>query len=465
VRTSPCLRAGAWRETLMRRPKSLYMKRILLVDDDPTITRIYQVGLSRRGFHVESAPDGLEAIKAIRANIPDAVVLDLMMPRLSGIEVLRLIRQEPKWASLPVVVLSNAYVDQATREAATLGAQKGLLKMGCTPALLEKVLHEVLGGKPSKTDNSRLLVALEEAMPERPTTTPIPVETAPQGTQETSPEPASAPLPAPDPDNLERARAEFLDNAERTCADLRGLFEAVQRAPNDQAREMRLHDLYRKVHFVTAGAGIAGCRQVGQMAAAFEALLFGMLNRPGRVDPSLEHTAELIVDFFKVLFQQAGSIAAAAEVGAGATALVVDDDRLSARLAVAALRTANLHSRSVSGATDALELLERHHYDLILLDVEMPNMDGFELCRRIRQLPDYKHVPVIFVTLHSGFDSLIRSMGSGGDDLIAKPYAPMELAAKAVMHLLKREQVSSVRNAPSSPRPRAGLIANQSVLQ
>src|SRR2546426_12628259 len=100
------------------------MKRILLVDDDPLVLRIYEQSLSRCGFKVKTAEDGLAAIKALNASIPDLMVLDLMMPKLSGVEVLRLVRSEPKLTKLPVVVLSNAYMDSAAQEAAALGAQK-----------------------------------------------------------------------------------------------------------------------------------------------------------------------------------------------------------------------------------------------------------------------------------------------------------------------------------------------------
>ncbi|MGH7968485.1 MAG: response regulator [Limisphaerales bacterium] len=431
------------------------MKRVLLVDDDPVITRIYQVGLSRRGFQVDSARDGLEAIKALRVSIPDIVVLDLMMPRLSGVEALRLIRKEPRWAALPVVVLSNAYVDQATREAAALGAQKGLLKMGCTPLLLEKVLYEVLEGKPSDTDSSKLLVAMNDEPPRSSAPAPAPVtaQPLPQGTSTPgSPTPARDTEMGTDPDLVEKARREFLANADRTCADLRRLFEALRRAPTEQARAVCLQDFYRKVHFITAGSGLAGCAKVGQMAAAFEALLFGMLNKPARSNPSLELTARTIVDFFPELFRTAAT--GESDVSAGVEVLVVEDDVVCARMAVAALAAAKLHARSVTRPSEALQLLQQYRYDLVLLDVELPEMNGFGLCERLRQLPGHSETPVIFVTLHSGFETCVNTVRSGGNDLIAKPIVPMELAAKAVMHLLKRQ--------PSQAGTRAGTSSTVS---
>ncbi|HWQ91425.1 MAG TPA: response regulator, partial [Clostridia bacterium] len=87
----------------------------------------------------------------------------------------------------------------------------------------------------------------------------------------------------------------------------------------------------------------------------------------------------------------------------------------------------------------ALELLQRSTFDMVLLDIEMPNMNGLELCRRLRSLPAYTHTPVIFVTGHSDFETRAKSIVSGGDDLISQPVFPMELTVKAVMHLLKKQ--------------------------
>jgi len=65
-------------------------------------------------------------------------------------------------------------------------------------------------------------------------------------------------------------------------------------------------------------------------------------------------------------------------------------------------------------------------------------MDGIELCKRLRALPGYEKIPVIYVTLHSDFETRARTVLSGGNDLIAKPILPAELAVKVVMHLLKK---------------------------
>ena len=67
----------------------------------------------------------------------------------------------------------------------------------------------------------------------------------------------------------------------------------------------------------------------------------------------------------------------------------------------------------------------------------MPGMNGFELCTKLRNLPAHKTTPVVFVTSLNDFDSRASSMMSGGNDFIGKPFLFMELAVKALVHLLR----------------------------
>src|SRR5215472_7440927 len=104
------------------------MKRVLMVDDDPVLLRMYQQGLRKHDLLVETAADGLSAVNSLRSSRPDLAVIDLMMPRLSGVDVLRFIRSNKELAELPVVVLCNSYMNELGQEAISLGSQRVLLK-------------------------------------------------------------------------------------------------------------------------------------------------------------------------------------------------------------------------------------------------------------------------------------------------------------------------------------------------
>jgi len=83
----------------------------------------------------------------------------------------------------------------------------------------------------------------------------------------------------------------------------------------------------------------------------------------------------------------------------------------------------------------ALALLMGMEFDLIFLDIDMPGMTGFELCKQIRAVPHYKETAVVFVSSLTDFQSKAQSTLSGGNDLIAKPFHFLELGVKALIHL------------------------------
>jgi CheY-like chemotaxis protein len=109
---------------------------------------------------------------------------------------------------------------------------------------------------------------------------------------------------------------------------------------------------------------------------------------------------------------------------------------------------------STQDANAALELLKQNNYDLVLLDINMPGLTGFELCEKLRALPQHAKTPVIFVTAFNNFENRKQSVLSGGGDLIAKPVAPLELALKVTIHLLKAPPKPVLAPAPTP----AGLV-------
>jgi CheY-like chemotaxis protein len=85
--------------------------------------------------------------------------------------------------------------------------------------------------------------------------------------------------------------------------------------------------------------------------------------------------------------------------------------------------------------------MEAERFNVVLLDINMPGLTGFELCEKLRQIPHCKSIPVIFITGHNNFDNRKQSVLSGGHDFITKPVSPSELALKISIHLLKTPAV------------------------
>jgi CheY-like chemotaxis protein len=235
-----------------------------------------------------------------------------------------------------------------------------------------------------------------------------------------------------------KAHVDFLQKAAETGAVLRAQVEALRAATSEHERAARLQDLRRRFEFLTATAETAGCERIARMSNALQALLLGMMDKATRITPSALDSIHAAVDFLVNLFEERRN--APEPPLAPAQVIVVDDDQFSNRLVVSSLRAVQIRAQSANDPVAALRLLAAKYYDLVLLDVEMPGMDGISFCRRLRTLPGYQNTPVIFVTLHSDPETRARTAESGGNDLIAKPIAPLELAVKVVMHWLKRNE-------------------------
>ena len=79
---------------------------VLVVDDDPVIQKLLKVNFEMEGYDVITAGDGAEGLAAARAEIPDVVILDIMMPKMTGLEVLAALKQDKKTEAIPVILLS-----------------------------------------------------------------------------------------------------------------------------------------------------------------------------------------------------------------------------------------------------------------------------------------------------------------------------------------------------------------------
>jgi two-component system OmpR family response regulator len=123
------------------------------------------------------------------------------------------------------------------------------------------------------------------------------------------------------------------------------------------------------------------------------------------------------------------------ETRSDATVLVVDDDEFIRDLTSSALRIAGFATTTSSSGLDALASIERQSPDLVVLDVGLPGVDGFEVCRRLRAAGD--QTPVVFLTARDADEDKISGFTKGGDDYLTKPFSLEELVAR-VRAVLRR---------------------------
>lgn len=109
------------------------MAKVLIVDDEEILRRIYSDRLTFEGYTVETAADGEEALQKMGANTPNLILLDILMPKLNGLQVLEQMNANPTLKAIPVIVLSNVANDENIKKALALGARDYLLKTNFSP--------------------------------------------------------------------------------------------------------------------------------------------------------------------------------------------------------------------------------------------------------------------------------------------------------------------------------------------
>jgi len=342
--------------------------------------------------------------------------------------VLKHIRADERLKSTPVLILSNAYMTELAQKALQSGANKGMLKTECTPAKLVEAVRDMLGYDPAFG-----LVAGKS------------------GKSQAEAFVAAAAAAHADEMTLKTTREEFIKDAPAEVAKIRDHCLAYIKSATTPTGLQQLNNLYQRVHFLTARAGLAGCAKSALLASAFEALLFEVVFKPANVTASVLQTIAQAVDCLGRLFQNG-------DTGNGglnlkAKILIVDDDAVCNYTMVAALKRAHFEPVSVEDPTVVVQMVQATQYDIVLLDINMPGMNGFEVCEALRRIPQYKETPIIFITGYGDFQNRAQGILSGGNDLITKPTSPLELVLKTTMHLLQPQG--------RRPEPTVGAMAQR----
>jgi len=113
---------------------------IMIIEDDVFVMDIYQTKLSQEGFNVVGAINGVEAVKKLETEIPDLILLDIIMPYMGGLEVLAEIKKNERVKNVPVIMLTNLSQKEEVNSAMGMGANDFLIKSHFTPSeVLEKI--------------------------------------------------------------------------------------------------------------------------------------------------------------------------------------------------------------------------------------------------------------------------------------------------------------------------------------
>lgn len=117
---------------------------VLVVEDTELLRRMYADSLTQQGYRVLTASDGLEALSVLRTDTPDLILLDLIMPKMGGLEVIDLLKKDPRLSAIPVVILSNLGQDSDIQAGLSMGAVDYLIKNDVRPVDIAERVSGIL---------------------------------------------------------------------------------------------------------------------------------------------------------------------------------------------------------------------------------------------------------------------------------------------------------------------------------
>ncbi|MCG8570475.1 MAG: response regulator [Spirochaetes bacterium] len=138
--------------------------------------------------------------------------------------------------------------------------------------------------------------------------------------------------------------------------------------------------------------------------------------------------------------------------------LIIDDDERNLYILEHKLTKEGYQLIPALSGQEALDILENESVDLILLDIIMPEMDGYDVCRKLKESDETKEVPIIFLTGQSGLNNMIKAFDIGAVDYIIKPFRKEELLARVKIHIELKRSRDELKKALAEIKTLQGLI-------
>lgn len=351
----------------------------LVVTANPVLGNIYRQWLEAAGLEVHVAPDGESALAHLAQSSPNLLALDLLLPGMDGVELIRTVHSQQGYNGIPIFVMPT--IDAALLESAQQAGITRVLDRQPHPASI-------------LADTGRRICHISHAPGQPPMHRGIPA-----GTME--------------------------------------LITRMRSALHNITREPNLWSGWKtfalEAHHVAEAMALSGEGAMGQLAFAVEALALDISRMPEQSNVSVLRTLSQACDFLAILLQHPERMQLE-RAGAGKV-LIVDDEPSALQLISAAMQFVGLQSATAPAPSAALTTARGEHFDLIFLDVGLPEMNGFDLCTQVRSTPGHYRTPIVFLTGMATFANRAQSSLSGGNDFIGKPFHLLELGVKALIWL------------------------------
>lgn len=423
------------------------MRKVLIVEKDPVQSMAYMRAFIVAGFDVDRATSEGSAFEAINRLRPQVVLINVLLGGDKGLSLIRTIRAESKHRALPIIGFARENADDTLAAAQMAGATECHVITKAGAQALLAAARNVL--QPAATATSADAAASQPVQRSSPTPSPfltplLPEPPPPRAIHPVAALPPPPPPPPPpeaeivEPDSPPQSvvKAFARSDHQKLLVKLKELSGSLLKAENKATQPPLVNEMHRKAQEFAADESVCNAALLRRVANVLVVLLKDLSGLPQAVNSSSMRTVNQTVNFLDILSKH--PLGRASENDDPFNVLIVDDEAIARRVVAGALGLVQLKPDTAKDPSEALELARVNHYNLFVLDVNMPGMTGYDLCERLRKSDNYRKTPVIFVTGWNTFESRLRFARSGGDDFISKPFLPPELAAKTLIHLLGR---------------------------
>ncbi len=471
------------------------MKKVLIIEDEAAFSDQVKAKLAGT-FQVEVCPDGQSGYYAIYEYKPDLVLLDLTIDQMDAVSLVGKMRVQKQFQKLPIFVLADTKTVLRANDAITAGANEAFLKdeegtLDAVASAVNNLLNPSLIRKPggmieaAPALHPQAQLTVIPAHQAIPMTVPaIPMQA--QGAVALTPSnhashshgsisPPTVHFPkapsltgsSPFAGKARNAIAKttdsplhrglesfavspaqkFLDEYGRQAHSLRQYFIRFRTAAAGE-RADHLKEMLGTLEDLNIGATQAGLAGLARYLTVLEwrgQQLLESLGSP-TTTTSLQGLATA-VDILAALSNHLAELEPLNHLNPHA--MVVDDENVSRKALCLGLEKAKIKTTGVDNPDAALLEAEAKPFDLIYLDVDLPKMNGFALCARLRIIPSHRKTPIIFVTSLNDVKSRASSRVSGGNDFITKPVNLSEVGINAWSLMIGK------RVLDNGPKPRA----------
>jgi CheY-like chemotaxis protein/signal transduction histidine kinase len=376
-------------------PKPGKKNKVLVVEDDYATSRLLSNYLNKWGYEPTIVNSADQALKAIDKEIYLAILMDIVLPDLNGFELLKKIREHKNAKNTPVIVCS---VEAEQQKAFLMGAVEYFVK-----PIKYKYLVEVLTSYRLKKDSNILIVDDDV-----PTLNLVKGAVEQAGFNAIAESHSSRVMDLIDAVNLDIAIID-LDMPELNGFDLIKLIKSKPK--------------FSKLPIII----YTGKENYQEDLKKIDGLFADLLEKSSTNIEELSETINQMIN----RFDEPPTVEEIATQKEGVKILLVEDYKHSQIIVTRLLKKNNFESIVVvENGAEAVEAVKQQHFDLILMDMQMPVMNGFEATEKIRQMADYKDTPIIALTAFAMKGDREKCLEAGATDYIPKPIDSQEFIEK-----------------------------------